>query len=122
MPFPDDIDTSQDYLVWHNTITIGYHSKDSEQPTDSFATIEKVRRFPIRKDNLSPDSPLIKMDRTYRMARLEMKGIVPKKDDIIVDEQGIRWVVGLVENVVYNNEYRCHMIRSTKQQLTEPVG
>jgi hypothetical protein len=117
-PWPDSVETADDYLIWVNTITVAYISKTSEVVpplTDSTPRIDHVLWNQIRKDKLSADSPLLKMDRTFRFGRIPLAGIIPKNDDIIVDDYGIRWRVMLVENLSFGNEFRVHTVKSTKQ-------
>ena len=125
MAWPDSIDTSQDYLVWTNTISVIYLSKVAEAPPQDGPTITNVLRRAIRKGGLPGDAILLKFDRTFRMAKAVMFGIVPKAKDIIIDDQGVRWMVGdtlgspgAVEILSFGNEYRVHCTKSMKQNST----
>lgn len=117
--FPDGIDTSQDCTYWTNTITVQYLSKTQEAPPPSGMTVTNVMWFEIRKGYLPAESILLKYERTFRLGRIMMQGVVPKPKDIIVDDQGIRWVIGAepgaVEILSYGNEYRVHTNKSMKQ-------
>jgi hypothetical protein len=119
--FPDGIDTSQDYLYWTNTITVNYLSKAAEAPPADYAGIEvdHVMWFSINKAFLPADSLLLKFDRTFRLlAKAVMQGVTPKGKDIIIDDQGIRWMIGIekdaVEILSFGNEFRVHTIKSMK--------
>jgi hypothetical protein len=113
--WPESIDTSEDYLLWTNTIEVGYLSKTAEKPDAAVVPITHVLRRAIRKDRLLKDSLLAHFDVTIRMAKAVMQGIIPKADDLVIDPDGTRWVVKLVEVVSYGNEYRVHTIKSMKQ-------
>lgn len=118
--YPDFYDTTNDYRTWTNTITVTYLSKSQEQPPPSGVTVTNVLWTEIRKGNLPSDSFLLAFDRTFRLAMAKMQGIVPKEKDIIVDDQGIRWVIGpfnkgSVEILSFGNEYRVHCTKSMKQ-------
>jgi hypothetical protein len=118
--YPDFYDTSQDFRVWTNTVTVTYLSKTAEAPPAGGTLISNVLWNQIRKDKLAPDSPLIEFDRTFRFAKALMQGIVPKMNDIIIDDNNLRWKVELVEVLSFGNEYRVHTTYSGKQGL--PVG
>ncbi len=113
-------DTSQMYLSWPNTITVTYLSKSAEAPPGTGPQITNVLWTAIKKLALPPDSPLAKMDRRFRMANAVMHGIVPKKDDILIDDQGNRWRVMEAEILSFGNEYRVYTVKSTKQN--QPVA
>lgn len=125
-PWPESIDTSQDYLIDTNYITIIYLAKTGEQipGLEKGIPISHVLAFPIDKGHLPSDSILLLMDRTFRFAKATMQGIVPEEFDIIIDDQGIRWVVGPAEGCIevlsFGNEYRIHTKKTGKQGV--PVG
>jgi len=117
------VDHSMQHLTWANPITIRYLSKTAEAPPllgPATPEITHVLWRTIRKDRIASDSVLQKYDRTFRIPKATARGIVPKENDIIVDDLGIRWKVELVEIVSYGWEYRCHTTKSMKQGL--PVG
>jgi len=118
--WPDDIDTSQDFKIWTNTIAVEYLSKTTEALPLTGPTITNVLVNKIRKDRLVAGSILQTMDRTFRIAKAMAQGIVPKIDDIIIDNFGVRWWVKLVEILSFGNEYRVHTIKSPKQNVAAP--
>ena len=117
--YPEFYDTSEDYLVWTNYITVTYLSKTMEKPPASGPQVEHVLWTAIKKENLPADSPLLKFDRTFRLARIPLGGIVPKSKDIIIDDQGVRWTIGdgsaAVEILSFGNEYHAHCIKDNTQ-------
>jgi hypothetical protein len=121
LAWPDAIDTSDDYLVWTNTITVTYLSKAAELPPSGFFGIQvpHVLWNAIKKGYLPAESILLKFERTFRLAKAVMQGIVPKPKDIIVDDQGVRWMIGIeagsVEILSFGNEYRVHCIKDMTQ-------
>jgi hypothetical protein len=118
--YPDFYDTSQDFVVWTNTVQVKYYSKSEEKPPSLGQTINNVLWNQIRKDKLAPDSPLMEYDRTFRFAKAMLQGIIPKQNDIITDDEGLRWKVELVEVLSFGNEYRVHTTKGLKQG--QPVG
>lgn len=115
MAWPDEIDTSEDYLVWTNTVTVNYLSKTAEAVPPTGPQVSHVLWTAIRKDRLRADSLLAKFDRTFRFAKVPLNGIIPKNDDVIVDNNGVRWIVGMVEIVSFGNEFRCHTTKGKIQ-------
>ncbi len=122
--WPDSLDLSEDYLFWVNTITVTYLSKTAEQPQEinGAPQISHVLWNQIKKDRLAADSILQKYYQTFRFARVLMQevNIVPKENDIIIDDNGRRWKAELVEVLCYQNEDRVHTTKSLKRGL--PVG
>lgn len=115
MAWPDTIDMGSDYLVWNNTETVRYFSKQEEDPNATgFETVTNTLWHSIRKDRLPADSILIKMDLTVNLPVATLGDIVPKMDDIMVREDGTRWIVKLVEFVAEESSYRVRVIRSLK--------
>lgn len=114
MAWPNTVDMSRDHEVWCDTESITYFEKTGEKPPDTGVTVTGTLWLAIRKDRLTSDSLLAKMDLTVDLPKLTLGTIIPKADDIMARSDGTRWVIKLVEHVATAQEYRVHVIQSRK--------
>lgn len=105
---------STDYLVWNDTETILYFSKDREEPNPAGDEVTNTLWLSIRKDHLPADSPLLQFDMTVDLPGATIGSIVPKPKDILQRADGTRWTVELVEIVALENEYRVRVNKSLR--------
>lgn len=117
MAWPNTVDMSRDHEVWVDTETVLYDSKTGEQPHPEaqWATVQSTLWLAIKKDMLPADSPLLKMDLMVELPKLKLGAIVPKFKDMMKRADGTYWTVEIVEWVATQQEYRVHVMKSTKR-------
>lgn len=111
MPYPEEIDTSLDYLSWTNTETVTFFVRTNGVLATVGVPVLNTKRFAIKKDFLPADSALLKMDIRWRMAQIPLGSIVPKIDDVFQDGFGVRWVIKVADYLSHLNNYRLACLR-----------
>jgi len=108
---PIIVDTTVNYKIWANSVTVTYFQKTAPAPAPSGVPIPyTLHTLVYIGDSQRPAA------KNFRFAKAVASGIIPARGDVIVDNYGIRWQVETIgEDLSFQNEWRVHCTKSTKQ-------